>query len=368
MGHLRANPGNQALLLSLLFCSGVATARPSESRPSAVSVDKADILSWSPEITSPRRVRALSEPPWYNPATFVDELASKDHQHGFWLVSTSLEDASYRPVLPDHAMDALLPSDPAFQVSSRKLADGKFALRMLMNKSGKYDIRGNNIESRFLFGAINDSFDLRFQSTDKPRVSDQIMVEFQYRIRQLKLMPTSAVSNPRVRFAVGMGTRHMGQNGNKLTSETNFMEVNLARTEGYDYCISGRQPYFGIRLPVDLPRLNSDPSKIYDLRHCWGLSAFRAGNLAASELTIGGELVYYNARTTAEINITSLPDSWRQVRIPMSALIEDYKWQRPPSKWNDAEVAGVYLGIEAWGRALAEWEVKNLLVYKLPQD
>lgn len=365
---MRTIPAKQSLMLSILFSSGVVMASLADPGRAAVSVNPADILSWSPGITSPRRVRAMSKPPWINPMTFVDELAGKDHQPGFWLVSTSLEDAWYRPVMPDHSMDALLPTDPAFQVTSQKLADGRFALRMLMNKAGKYDNRGNNIESRFLFGAVNDSFDLRFQSIDKPSVSDQIMVEFQYRIRQLKLMPTPAAPYPRVRFAVGMGTRHKGMNGDKVTSETNFMEINLARTEGYDYCISGRPPYFGIRLPVDLPRLNSDPSKIYDLRHCWGLSAFKAGNPAASELTSGGELVYFNAKTTPEVKITSLPDNWRLIRIPMSELMQDYNWQRPPSSWNEAEVAGIYLGIEAWGRVVAEWEVKNLLVYKLPQD
>ena len=73
------------------------------------------ILSWSPEIRSPRRARALSTSPWYDILTLVDESGGNSNSPGFWLVSTSLEDAYYSPVLPDHSMDALLPADPAFQ-------------------------------------------------------------------------------------------------------------------------------------------------------------------------------------------------------------------------------------------------------------
>ncbi|MFM7132318.1 MAG: hypothetical protein ACKO0V_23470 [bacterium] len=321
-------------------------------------------ISWSPAIASPRRVRALSSAPWFEAATLVDESGGKSGSSGFWLISTSLEDAYYRPAVPGHSMDALLPTDPAFQVTSRKLASGKYSLQLKMNKTGKYDKRGNEIESRFLFGAVNESFDLRFQSSDKPKVSDNIMVEFQYRINQMKFISTPAVPNPRARLTVGMGMRHQGLNNLVETLDTKYLEVNIARSGSYDYCISGRQPYFGIRLPVNVPRLNSDPLKIYDQRHCWGLAAFRPDDPAASELASSGELVYFNARTTREVTLNSRPDGWQFARIPLSKLVLNYNWQRPPADWQNAEVAGVYFGVEAWGRVVAEWELKNLIIFK----
>ncbi|MFM7131057.1 MAG: hypothetical protein ACKO0V_17045, partial [bacterium] len=91
---------NLSLILFLVFCPAFAHAQFSDYGQTADPGDNSAILSWSPDIKSPRRVRALSVAPWFDTSTYIDELSGKDHQKGFWLISTSLEDAYYRPAVP----------------------------------------------------------------------------------------------------------------------------------------------------------------------------------------------------------------------------------------------------------------------------
>jgi hypothetical protein len=322
-------------------------------------------LCSSPGLASPLRVRAISQAPWINNLTFVDESNGAAPSNGFWLVSTSLEDKYYRPVRPGHFMDALEPADPAFRVSALKLPSQRYALKLTMDKSLPFRYRPNAIQPAFLFGAVNDSFDLRFEKENKPSVADDIRIRLDYRINRISLIPSRQVPDPRIRFCVGMAVRHQSTYQNQPLSESKYVEINLFRSSGYDYCISGKSPYPGIKLPPSVLKLNSDPIKIYDLRHCWGAATL--DNNLANELQlanqISGEMVYYNSAAISDrVKSTRLGNGWNQIEIPISLLMKIYSWSRPPADWAETEVGGIYFGMEAWGNVRAEWEIKEIQI------
>jgi hypothetical protein len=162
-----------------------------------------------------------------------------------------------------------------------------------------------------------------------------------------------------------MAVRHQSTYQNQPLSESKYVEINLFRSSGYDYCISGKSPYPGIKLPPSVLKLNSDPIKIYDLRHCWGAATL--DNNLANELQlanqISGEMVYYNSAAISDrVKFTRLGNGWNQIEIPISLLMKIYSWSRPPADWAQTEVGGIYFGMEAWGNVRAEWEIKEIQI------
>ena len=328
------------------------------------------VLSWSPEIRSPRRVRALSQDPWVQMDTMTDESGGMGEGNKFWLVSTSMEDQNYSPVRPGKGMNALLPEDPLYQVYASRVSGGNYSLRMVMDKMTGKEMDGTNIVPTFLFGAINESFDIGFKESQKrPRLGDNLYVDLTYRLNKMHTRATSGLLPPKARISLGIATRSEGLNNGYVTSEKKYVEINLDRTESYDLCPARGEAYRGIRLPWDVPATNSDPEGIYDSRHAWGLSGHKPGASAIRNATSGGELVYYDQKAIRNwIVKTEMGDGWIHLRIPISYLMVRYSWKRLPSHWDAVQVGGIYLGSEIWGRGFLDWEVKELSVFSMKNE
>ena len=344
--------------------SGDDTA--SQSLELTRTASPARVLSWSPGIRSPRRLRALSQDPWIQFDTLTDESEGVGGSNLFWLVSTSMENQNYSPVRPDKGMNALLPNDPLYQVFASQLDDKKYSLRMVMDKISGKDLSGADVIPTFLFGAINESFDIAFNDIQKPRIGDNIYVDITYRINKLMTKDTRGILPPKARVSVGVATRYQGDNYGLGTQEKKYVEINLERTQSYDMCPQKGEAYSGIHLPWNITKTNSDAEGIYDSRHTWGLSGHKPGASAIRNTTTGGELVYYDGKAIENwIVKKDLDDGWIKLRIPFSFLMIRYPWQRLPENWNDVRIGGIYLGLEMWGRGFLDWEVKDVNIFSM---
>jgi hypothetical protein len=312
-------------------------------------------LSWSPRFASPRRVRATSQPPWIQPDTLIDETGGSRGTNAFWLVSTSMETDRLTPVRPGRFMDALRPDDPIFRVSAAPWGLDRYVMRLVLDKRSGMTSDGIASDATFTFGSVIDSFDLNAPDGKKPSVGDNLYVDITYRANRMDSIQGAGSDPPRIRFTVGITSRYSGTASGLQSDETIYTEVNLERTSSYDLCPTNGSAYRHLLLPPGVSRTNPDPEGIYDVRHTWGGKQDRLG----SRIT-GGELAYYDRKAISQwVTETQLTDGWKRLRIPASFLIARHGWARGPQNWNRVEVAGIYLGMEMWGRGLLDVEIRD---------
>lgn len=132
------------------------------------------------------------------------------------------------------------------------------------------------------------------------------------------------------RVTIGAGVRWGGR--------TNWIELNLYAHQ-FDWCGQTNRGN-----PDGLPAGTCDTAGIYDRRSYFG-----------------GEIVELTVPAVGHNYPRLVPGSgWTQYYIDWGPLIRAYPWQRPPASWADAEIVGVYIGIESIGRTWAYLQVRNL--------
>ena len=137
------------------------------------------------------------------------------------------------------------------------------------------------------------------------------------------------------RVLVGVGIRWTEP---RWGTETSWIELDLYAHQ-YDYCGQANEGN-----PDGLPSGVCDTEGRYDKRSFFG------GELV--ELTVPGRTPYVRLVPGA---------GWTPYLIDWGQLIRTYPWQRPPASWDDAEIVGVYVGIESVGRTWAYVQVRDLM-------
>lgn len=342
----------------IVLKSGIPGGREPVSVPFDLSVAEniqpARLLSWSPGIESPRRVRALSQAPWIQANTLEDESAGNSAGPGFWLISTSMETARFAPVRPGGFMDALLPGDPIFRTSAYSANSGRYAMRLKLDNTSGRTIDGIATSQANVFGGVNDSYDLNPPQGLKPSVGENVFVELEYRVIDRRTWNIVGIDPSRARFFVGATTRFPYSTAEFDTVITNYTEVNLDRTATADLCPTRGLANANLTMPPGVARNASDPAGKFDMRHYWESNQLNPAN------PDGGELVFYDRQTIRGLIAEGrTPDGWVRLKIPMSYLIASYDWARKPKSWDDVEIGGIYFGIEVWAKGVMDIEVRE---------
>lgn len=134
------------------------------------------------------------------------------------------------------------------------------------------------------------------------------------------------------RITVGAGVSWNGQ--------THWVEINLYAHQ-FDWCGTTNRGN-----PDGLPAGTCDTAGIYDRRSYFG------GEIV--ELTVPGLGNYARLVPGA---------GWTRYWIDWGELIRAYPWQTPPADWADAEIVGVYVGIESIGRTWAYLQVRDFTTW-----
>ena len=210
-----------------------------------------------------------------------------------------------------------LPVDhPYYQYHFVPLEGGLYQLQMALNR-----MQGDSYDKLFI--GPNDSFRIPAPIDSHTGVG-------------LNLVGARAAAGPdnHQRVTVGAGVRWAGR--------MNWIELNLYAHQ-FDWC---KQTNRGN--PNGLPAGQCDPGEIYDRRSFFG------GEIV--ELTVPGLGNY----------APLIPGvGWTRYWIDWGELIRAYPWQRPPASWDDAEIVGVYVGIESIGRTWAYVQVRDLVTMTL---
>jgi len=147
----------------------------------------------------------------------------------------------------------------------------------------------------------------------------------------------------KIRTSIGAVSRWKDRLGRAYDA---FVEVNIFRTANFDLCTATTN--------VDKqPKLGCDPDELYDRRAYYG----------------SGEIVYYDIASMASVAGISQErlrgSGVAQIyTIPIAELFRRYPWQRPPGRWQDATISGLYLGHEIWGKGYLSVEFEDYLVYE----
>gem|GEM_PF-4452071 len=348
------DPDEKARLLSFGPSGGTEPVRIPYDGNLADGMVAVRELSWSAGIASPRRVRALSRTPWIQESTFTDETGVSAGEGGFWLASTGLETAQFKPVKPQHCMDALLPDDPIFRLSASRTVSNRWAFQLNVDKRSGRTQDDIPTDPTTFFGGVNDSYDLNPPEGSKPSVGENVFVELEYRVIDRRTWNVAGLEPPRARFMLGATTRFSREIQGEQVSVTNYTEVNLDRSASFDSCPTSGFASRNLQLPPGVARNASDPSGVYDMRHYWGADLTHCKDAGC------GELVYFDRRAISHlIRESRTADGWIGLRIPLSYLILSYGWSRDPYGWDSVEIGGIYLGIEIWGRGVMAAEIRD---------
>lgn len=320
--------------------------------------------TWSPKIASGCSIRALSASPWF------DQRFSKDCGNAptlpAWIMSTSLETDGFSPSKPGRFMDAIPANDPMFTTTATLDPESnRYVMTLRLDKSPRKDLEGFDVIPHHLFGGMLDSYDANLPKDQHVNMGDNYFIEFSYRMKDWNPLIDAAYKNPRLRFTIGVTFRFdgIGPSGEK-SSEVGFTEVNIRRTDNFDLCPMGSRCTHGLPVPQQNSTGNGDPDGTIDHRNAWGFSA--GGTLPCTYGSqCSGEQVYFNAAVLSSIIHESTGDGWMYIRIPLTYLTAQYPWMRKPVRWENTDVAGVYLAFEGWGLTIGEVEIKDYQAFIL---
>lgn len=210
----------------------------------------------------------------------------------------------------------LPPDHPYYNYAFVPLPNGLYQFQFALDR-----VQGDGYDKPY-FG-INDSFQRAVPIDSHTGVS-------------LNLVGAFNVAGPdnNQRVTVGAGVRWHGR--------TNWVELNLYAHQ-WDWCGKTNRGNAD-----NLPGGRCDPGKLYDQRSYFG------GEIV--ELTVPGLGNYAPLVPRA---------GWTRYWIDWGELIRAYPWQSPPADWADAEIVGVYVGIESIGRTWAYVQVRDFATFTL---
>ena len=194
----------------------------------------------------------------------------------------------------------------------------------------KINVTGWPIQYGHMFAAFNDRL-LNGATIDR-----EIIIELDVRIRKSQLGAKTHGSYSGNRVIIGAVGRWIEPL--PRTNSTHFFETDLVQANGYSASYS-------------------DP----DYPLCKDTSYDRCFYSREGKYAEGREVRYDTFFQGSAVSTNT--DQWTHLRIPLSRAIRKLGWVAPPSRWNDASITGVYVGIESQGAALTALEVRNYNVY-----
>lgn len=206
-----------------------------------------------------------------------------------------------------------LPVDhPYYRYAFPPLGNGLRQFQMSLDRR-----RGDSFEK--LYVDINETFRARVPVDSHTAVSLNLVGAWN---------PASGEHAQRV--VIGTGVR--------WNVRTNWIELN-PYAHNFDWCGATNRGN-----PDGLPAGTCDTAGIYDRRSFFG-----------------GEIVEYTVPGLGNYPPLVPGAGWTRYWIDWGELIRAYPWQRPPADWADAEIVGVYVGIESIGRTWAYVQVRDLI-------
>ena len=210
-----------------------------------------------------------------------------------------------------------LPVDhPYYKYAFVPLPNGLFQFQMALDRTA-----GDAFEK--LFFGPNDSFRSPAPIDSHTGVSLNLVGTWE-----------PASGNHAQRIVIGAGVRWNGR--------MNWVELN-PYAHNFDWCAETNRGN-----PDGLPAGTCDTAGIYDRRSFFG-----------------GEIVEYSVPGLGNYPPLVPRAGWTRYWIDWGELIRSYPWQRPPADWADAEIVGVYVGIESIGRTWAYVQVRDFVTVTL---
>jgi Ricin-type beta-trefoil lectin domain len=223
-------------------------------------------------------------------------------------------------------------------------ADGTFQFGMAIDK-----FTFNTYRDQYTWAGFGDNFDQN-AGFRRPLLSDDIVADLQIGLfgHNRGYDPTTAAEG----FKSGMGkSRIMLGVLARWAGIDHFLEVVFWKDAEYDGCGATPQATWWSE-PSSTPE-PCDTTGLYDRRSRWA----------------GGETLYYDAGQLQQIlgyAIPTLGDGKGMVayHLPITQLYKGYSWSGgPPGA--DASIAGIYIGLEVYGKASVWAELANYRLYGL---
>ena len=191
---------------------------------------------------------------------------------------------------------------------------------------------GRSIKNGHMFFGLNDL-------TAKGPIDQDVYVEFDIRVRGAELNPalySGSVSGHRVMLGALTQWPEAGR-----SNINHFTEIDLYESAQYTFNES-LNPTFCADAPYD--RCFFDP----------------AGKSAE-----GRNVSYPSLLQHSQLPLNS--NTWVHIQVPLSALIRSLGWVSRPTTWSNAQLAGIYIGLESMGASRLWIEVKGYKVYRQTQ-
>lgn len=290
--------------------------------------------------------------------------------------------------LPNSLVDAF------FTKQFESKGDGTYRVRLGMNKdSNPNGVDDNNVllnlgggsplgsgqqvwlDTTYSTAFFEDNFDLNSSAGfPLPRLNEDLWIDVRAYFESHRVASEASQPQPQTSKGLpqgfpnvkGMSRLTVGVTVSWGVGAGRFLEIVLARDPGYDGCTPTGASWWG----TFAGGACQDSSGLYDRRASWGDSAH--GNQ--------GELVYLYApelgQVYSQIGLAGLAPVPQPLGIggtntyslPIAAL---FKWYfggglaaaGGPTSWSNAEIHGVYIGLETWGRATTYVKIDNYRLY-----
>ena len=288
-------------------------------------------LTWAAGISSDCRSMAAPAPVWYEPP-----FGSECDDSGMWLISATIEDENFT----GGSLSDIHHTDSVWDHSFHPKEDGTYQIGWVLDKVN-FDCEDRTCRDRYTGVFVNDSWDINTH-LDRPNLGDQLFAEFDLGLFASEELhdPDPAVGDAKNRVTIGIVAR--------WNNAVYFLEVNLYRTSNFDL-------------------YPADPENLKD--------RFLQYSTNTGSETIETEIIYFNGNNLSLLpgideNLPVVtPDSvMRHFKIPVTDLFLSHNWANTPTDWSEAELAGVYLGTEIWGKGRVWYEYDDYQLYRLLSD
>lgn len=189
----------------------------------------------------------------------------------------------------------------------------------------KTNVTGWPLRYGHLFTGLGDS-------SVRANLDKSIFVEVDMRVRADKVQPElyrEGYSGRRIM----VGAKANWTEAPPRANRAHFIEIDLLQSPGYT------ESY-------------GDPSRPL----CSDRSYDRCFYDPSGKYAEGRELRFHQ-------NVTPKTDGWMHLRIPLSEVVRSLRWASSPSKWELANLEGLYIGIESQGATRTAIELKGYHVY-----
>ncbi len=319
----------------------VAVPDSHESQEAALPNDAQDaggpqrlVFTWDPLIRHECYSLYADPPEWKGPALGRDCMGPDPKR---WMFGSTNEDAAFS----GGGSHDLPLDDPAWAFAFHPTERGTYQVGWVLDK-----LNTQAYWDRYTFVGFVDSWDVN--GPPAPDLGQEVYVDFEVALmaaEQAETSDSTEVGLAKDRVLLGAAAVWNGR--------THFLEVNLWRTENFDLCTQD-ECVGGNCCP---PR-PCDELGVYDRRFdCDPARDWPAG-------------VYFDGRKLDLLGLTSTPQllpggPFVRVHLPIAALYRQAPWSDPPASWDGVTLAGVYLGIEVWGRGRVWIEFRDYVCYAL---